>query len=128
MARILVVDDEEDAVEFVKAVLEEAGHEVASASCADCGLAAARSDSPDLVILDVQMPEKDGFAAFVEMQQCDQLKSIPVVMLTGVGDKTGLHFSGEAMGDFYGVEPAAYLEKPIDPAALQQTVAEVLGT
>ena len=60
---------------------------------------------------------------------CASLKtqSIPVVMLTGVGEKVGLRFSGEAMGEFYGVEPAAYLEKPIDPAALQQTVAEVLG-
>ena len=127
MARILVVDDEPDAVEFVKAVLEEAGHEVASAVSAESGLEAARSAPPDVMILDVQMPGKDGFAAFAEMQQCDTLKAIPVVMLTGVGATTGLSFSGEAMGQFYGAEPAAYLEKPIDPEALQKTVNDVLG-
>jgi CheY-like chemotaxis protein len=125
--RILVVDDEPDAVEFVRAVMEEAGHEVVSASNGDEGLQAARSEGPDLIILDVQMPGKDGFTTFAELRQDDDLAAIPVVMLTGVGEKLGIGFTSEDMGDFIGQEPDAYVEKPVDPARLTETVESLLG-
>ena len=125
--RVLVVDDEPDAVEFVKTVLEEAGCEVLSASNGVEGLQRAREESPDLVILDVQMPEKDGFSTFDDMKKDPELKAIPVIMLTGVGEKTGLKFSATDMGDFFGEEPDAYIEKPIDPQLLEETVREMLG-
>ena len=125
--KILVVDDEPDAVEFVRVVLEEAGYEVISAGNGAEGLTVARAEKPDLVVLDVLMPEKDGFSAFSDMRRDEALKSIPVVMLTGVGEQTGISFSAEAMGEFLGEKPDAYVEKPIDPEALQQTVAAVLS-
>ena len=81
--KVLVVDDEPDAVEFVQAVLEEAGYEVAGAADGEAGLEAARAQVPDLVILDVQMPGKDGFTVFAEMRKDPELAGIPVVMLTG---------------------------------------------
>jgi CheY-like chemotaxis protein len=126
-AKVLVVDDEPDAVEFVRAVLEEAGYEVISASDGVAGLATARAESPDVVILDVQMPGKDGFTVFSEMAKDEQLGSVPVIMLTGVGQRIGVGFSAEAMGEYYGTEPAAYVEKPVDPAALQEAVQRVLS-
>jgi CheY-like chemotaxis protein len=126
-AKVLVVDDEPDAVEFVKIVLEEAGYQVVSAFDGEAGIATARAESPDLVILDVQMPVKDGFATFAEMAQDAELGDIPVVMLTGISEKTGLPFSGEDMGQYFGKEPAAYVEKPVDPAILQQTVENLLA-
>jgi CheY-like chemotaxis protein len=125
-SKVLVVDDEPDAVEFVRAVLEEAGYEVASASDGVAGLATARTESPDLVILDVQMPGKDGFAVFGEMAKDKALCSVPVIMLTGVGQRTGIGFSAEAMGEYFGAEPAAHVEKPIDPAALQEAARKAL--
>jgi CheY-like chemotaxis protein len=124
--RVLVVDDEPDAVEFVRAVMEEAGCEVLSAADGDAGIETALAESPDLVILDVQMPGKDGFAVFSEMMGHPQLRDTPVVMLTGVGERTGLHFSADQMGEYFGKEPAAYLEKPIDPEALQETARRLL--
>lgn len=124
---VLVVDDEADAVEFVRTALEEAGYEVAAASNADEGLAIARTTQPRLVIMDVQMPGKDGFSAFAEMSRDPRLRTIPVVMLTGVGGRLGISFSAQQMGDFLGEEPAAYVEKPVDPGVLQQTVQDVLG-
>lgn len=125
--KVLVVDDEPDAVEFVRTVLEEAGYEVSSAPDGEAGLAAARAERPDLVVLDVQMPGKDGFTVFAEMAKDEELGAIPVVMLTGVGERLGVPFSAEEMGEYYGAEPAAYVEKPVDPAALQETVRRVLG-
>lgn len=126
-AKILVVDDEPDAVEFVKTVLEEAGYEVVSASNGVQGLDKARTELPDLVILDVQMPEKDGFAAFGDLRRDLQLKEIPVIMLTGVGEKAGIAFSAEDMGDYLGASPEAYVEKPISPGELVEKVEELLG-
>ena len=126
VAKILVVDDEPDAVEFVKAVMENAGYDVVSASNGEEGLERARAEKPSLIILDVQMPEKDGFAMFDDMQKDLELQSIPVVMLTGVAEQTGIRFSAEEMGAFLGKEPNAYIEKPIDPALLQETVGKLL--
>ncbi len=125
--KILVVDDEPDAIEFVRAVMEEAGYEVVSASSGDEGIQAALAERPDLIILDVQMPGKDGFTTFAEMRANADLKGIPVAMLTGVGEKTGIRFSAEDMGDYIGAEPEAYVEKPIEPETLVQTVRSLLG-
>ena len=120
------MDDEPDAVEFVRAVMEEAGYQVVTASDGVEGLEKAAKEKPDLVLLDVQMPRKDGFVAFTEMRQDPQLKAIPVVMLTGVGERTGIRFSAEDMGDYLGEEPDAYVEKPVDPELLQETVRRLL--
>ncbi len=125
--KILVVDDEPDAVEFVKTVMEEAGYCVVAASNGVEGLEKARTEKPDLAILDVQMPEKDGFMTFADMRKDPELKGIPVVMLTGVGEKVGIRFSAKDMGDYLGEEPNAYVEKPVNPQVLQETVAKLLG-
>jgi len=124
--KILVVDDEPDAVEFVRTILEEGGYEVVAASNGVEGLQKARSEKPDLVVLDIQMPKKDGFGVFADMRRDSELRSIPVVMLTGVGERTGIHFSAEDMGEYLGEEPSAYVEKPVDPDVLRQTVDRLL--
>jgi CheY-like chemotaxis protein len=125
--RILVVDDESDAVEFVRAILEDAGYEVASAPNGEQGVQTARAVKPSLVILDVQMPGKDGFSAFADMKKDPELKAIPVVMLTGVRKRLGLRFSSHDMADYLGEEPNAYVEKPVDPRVLQETVRSLLA-
>jgi CheY-like chemotaxis protein len=87
----------------------------------------ALAETPDLIILDVQMPGKDGFATFADMRGNESLADVPIVMLTGVGERLGLRFSAEDMGDYFGEEPDAYVEKPVDPEALQETVQRLLG-
>jgi len=124
--KILVVDDEPDAIDFVKEVLEGEGYTVVTAGDGVKGLAAMRRESPDLVFLDVQMPEMDGFETFQEMTKDEALKNIPVVMLTGIKEKVGIGFSADEMKDFMGMKPAAYLEKPIDPAKVRETMKKIL--
>ena len=124
--QVLVVDDEPDAMAFVASVLGDE-YTVATASSADEGLCQARAETPDLMILDVQMPGKDGFVLFDELGRDETLKNVPVVMLTGIADKTGMKFSAEDMSQFMGRSPAGYLEKPIDPATLIKTVNDLLG-
>lgn len=124
--RILVVDDEDDSVEFVRAVLEELGASVLTARDGEAGLKAARDEQPDLIVLDVQMPKKDGFTTLVELKQDAATQQIPVVMLTGVGEATGVGFSKSEVGDFIGVEPDAYVEKPVDPEVLKTVIEGLL--
>ena len=125
---ILIVDDEPDAVEIVDVMLSDIeGVTTLSANDGDEGLAKAREHKPDLVILDVQMGNKSGFDVFSELRGGASTQNIPVVMLTGVAEKTGIGFSAEDMKSFLGSEPEAYIEKPVDPQTLQTTVSRLLG-
>lgn len=125
---VLIVDDNPDAVEIASLVLSELeGVSTVSANEGNSGLTKAREIGPDLIILDVQMPGKDGFTVFAELQKDEATREIPVVMLTGVANETGLRFSADDMDELFGAEPAAYLEKPVAGEALLKTVKDVLG-
>ena len=78
-----------------------------------------------VILLDVQMPGESGFNTFASLRENEATAEIPVVMVTGVAEKTGIKFSGKEMGEFIGKEPNGYLEKPIDPEGLKSTVASV---
>ena len=125
--KVLIVDDEVDAVEFVKEIAEDEGYTAIFAHDGPKGLEKMRQEKPDLVILDVQMPGMDGFEVFAEMKKDENLKNIPVIMLTGIKDKVGLRFSGEAMKDYLGHEPDDYIEKPIDPVRLKDSMKKILS-
>ncbi|MHC4788614.1 MAG: response regulator [Planctomycetota bacterium] len=124
--KVLVVDDEVEAVEFTRAVMEEAGFEVVVASDGEEALRKARTERPDVVILDLLMPGKGGFATFEEMRRAPELKDIPVLMLSGAPKQTGVAFSAAAIGRHIGQEPEAFMEKPVDPEALRRAVEDLL--
>ena len=126
LKRLLVVDDEADAVEFVKAALERDDWQIEVARDGVEGLEAATANPPDLVILDVQMPRKSGFEVFTELRQNPSTRNIPVIMLTAVGERTGLHFTAADMQEWMGAEPCAFIEKPIDPESLLRNVERAL--
>jgi len=125
---ILIVDDEPDALESAKTALGEIG-DVTTLTASDgvTGLEKAQEAKPDLIILDVQMPNRNGFEVFTDLKKDPATRDIPVMMLTGIADKVGIGFSAEDMGEYMGTEPNAYLEKPIDPIELQKTAARLLG-
>lgn len=127
MARALIVDDEADAREFVRAILESEDWEVEEAEDGEAGLAKAGELKPDLIVLDVQMPKKDGFAVFGELVKNPDTTDAKVIMLTGVGEKMGIGFSGDDMSEYLGKEPDAYVEKPIEPEAFKRIVQKVAG-
>jgi len=125
---VLIADDEPDAIAIVESVLSEIdGIETISAPDGNAALARATTDGPDMIILDVQMPGRNGFEVFAELKKDAQLRDIPVIMLTGIREKAGMGFSKENMGEFLGVEPEAYLEKPIDPEELLKNARKILG-
>jgi len=126
--KVLVVDDENDSVSFLEAILKEQGLDVISASDGEAGLNKARSESPDLVFLDVQMPKIDGFDVFKILRDDEKTKEIPIIMLTGIEEKIGIGFSKKDMKEFYHEEPEEYLEKPIEPEKVISAVKRILET
>ncbi len=123
--RILIVDDDPDLVEAVSMLLEAQGMEPIAAYGGAEGLAKARSENPDLIVLDIMMPDKDGYEVAKELAADDQLSDIPVIMLTAVTDYVGStaysHASGKELvaDDFF--------PKPVEPAALVGRIVELVG-
>lgn len=124
---VLVVDDEPDAVQMLRTIVEAEGCRVISASDGDECVPMAKEQLPDLIILDVMMKRVNGFEAFYRLQQDEQTRGIPVVMLTGVSEHTGIKFSAESMGEFMGRGPAGYIEKPVQPELLLKTIRDLLA-
>ena len=124
IAKILLVDDDADFVEATKTVLESRPYEVVVAIEGEDGLRKARSEKPDLILLDVIMPIKDGFTAAEQLKKDPALSKIPVLMLTSFSTKgpgTGIPLSRGLE-----LEAEDYLEKPIDPKELLSKVEAYL--
>ena len=127
LKKVLVVDDDQSAVAFVQAALEQGKYEVVGVNDGLAGLLQARQEPPDLIILDVYMPRQPGFYTLRDLKDDPKTKDIPVIMLTGVGKRLGYVFSTQDIYDFLGIEPDAYLEKPVDPIFLRQVTDRLLG-
>jgi len=82
---VLVVDDEPNIVLSLEFLMEQAGHEVRIARNGEQALAAIRADKPDLILLDIMMPEPDGFSVCKSVRGDPALKDIPIIMLTAKG-------------------------------------------
>ena len=82
MKRILVTDDKATSRELVRAILEQSGHTVYEASDGIEALRCARELEPDLIILDLHMPELDGFGVLQELRRDQRLANVPIVALT----------------------------------------------
>jgi CheY-like chemotaxis protein len=125
--KVLVVDDDQTAVAFVRAALEPEKYEVVSAGDGLAGLSRARKEPPDLIILDVYMPRQPGFYTLRDLKDNPETKNIPVIMLTSVSKRLGIAFSTQDIYDFLGTEPDVYLEKPVDPMYLRRVTDKLLG-
>ena len=125
--KVLIVDDEADALAFVQAALQDGGYEFITATDGEEALEKAKAEAPDIAILDVQMPKKDGFHVFAELRENDATKAMPVIMLTAIAERSGIEFGSRDMGEYFGSEPDAYIEKPIDPVKLSETVSGLLS-
>ena len=123
-AKILLVDDDVDFVEATKTVLESKPYEVIVAYDGDEGLRKAREENPDLVLLDIIMPIKDGFTAAEQFKKDPRLSKIPVIMLTSYSARKGETSIPVSRG--FELEAEDYVEKPVSPQELLSTVEKYL--
>jgi two-component system alkaline phosphatase synthesis response regulator PhoP len=122
--RILLIDDDPDFVEATRTVLESKPYEVIVSYDGDDGLRKARENSPDLIILDVIMPVKDGFSTAEQLKKDAALKKIPVIMLTSYAERGGQ--SSIAMSGGLTMETEDYIDKPVSPGELLKRVEKYL--
>ena len=124
-AKILVIDDDHDFVDATRLVLESESYDVAVAYDGDEGLAKARAETPDIIILDIIMPTQDGFSVCEELKSDPDLADVPVMMLTSFADRKGE--TSLAVTDGMMLEAEDYLDKPVPPHELLRRVEALLG-
>ena len=123
-AKILVVDDDTIFVKATKAVLESKDYQVITAFDGDEGLQKVQDERPDLIILDIIMPTKDGFTVCEQLKSDPQLSNIPVIILTSFAEKgkeTNIPSSAGLT-----LEAEDYIDKPVSPEELLNRVEKML--
>ncbi|GAA6146628.1 MAG: two-component system response regulator [Thalassolituus sp.] len=121
MARILVVDDSPTETEAFRTVLEKNGHEVLNAENGADGVAVARQELPDLVLMDIVMPGLNGFQATRQLTRNPETKNIPVVIVTTKDQETDRVW-GKRQG------ASGYLVKPVSENRLLSEISSLLNT
>jgi DNA-binding response OmpR family regulator len=117
---ILVVDDDPDLVETIALMLESKGCEVGKAYDGIEGEESIKERRPDLVILDIMMPRKDGYVLCAELKANDDTRDIPVILLTAVGE--AVPSTRYSHADGMSTEADEYIPKPIDTEGLWSAV------
>jgi len=126
--KILCVDDELDMRIYISTVLKTQGYEAVTARNAVEGIRKAREVEPDLIVMDVMMPQSGGVTLFQEIKKDERLKHVPVIMLTGVSAKAFAHHLQmlNIRIDASLPPPDAYMEKPLNPEILVATIERLL--
>ena len=119
-ARILAVDDSPTILEMLKAILVGSGYEVLTAADGAEALDVARSEQPDLILLDVMLPKLDGYRVCRLLKFDQRYREIPIIMLTAKTEEQAV-----ATGIRTGADQ--YLTKPVEPDRLLVAVAEELA-
>ncbi|HTR57637.1 MAG TPA: response regulator [Casimicrobiaceae bacterium] len=117
--RILIVDDNQANVKMLQTRLAADGYDVVTAADGEEGLAVARQQLPDLILLDVMMPKLDGFEVCRQLRADPQFPFVPIILVTAMADSKDVIAGLEAGGD-------EYLTKPIDHSALAARVRSML--
>jgi len=118
--KILIVEDETEMVEMLKIRLEANDYDVISAFDGVAGLAAAKKEKPDIIILDLMLPKMDGYKVCGLLKADTRYKKIPIIMFTAKAQDTDM-----ALGREVGAE--AYITKPFEPAVLLGKIKELIG-
>ena len=118
-ASLLVADDDPEILTLLSLRLKQRGYEVFEAIDGEKALEEARERHPDLVILDVMMPQKNGWEVARELKHDERTKHIGIIVLTAIGEKMN-----EITSPLYGADE--YIDKPFEFDKLEQAIERVL--
>jgi len=114
--KILIIDDEEDVRVYLEALLSKEGYETVTASDGVKALEVLKAEKPDLITLDLQMPNDTGTAFYRKMHRNEEFNKIPIIIVSGI---PGRHLAVR--------QPVAVFDKPIDPDALLEAIKGAIG-
>ena len=120
---VLVVDDEPEARDFLTTVLADNGFATVQAKDGVEAIAILEKNMPDLVTLDITMPEKSGVAVYRRLREDEQFSHIPVIIITGVADDFRKFISSRRQVP----PPDGYISKPVDHEQFMGVVRKLIG-
>ena len=121
--KILIVDDEQDILTYFGTIFQDNGYDTVTAKDGIEGFELAKSEKPDLIVLDVTMPKQSGLKTYRQYKGHPALTNIPVIIITAVEDSFRIFL--EELKEFG--PPEGIFNKPIDPQELLKVVAEILS-
>ncbi|RJP75710.1 MAG: response regulator [Candidatus Zixiibacteriota bacterium] len=121
--RVLVIDDEPDTQTYFSSLLEDHGYAVTVAKDGAEGLTMVNQQVPDLITLDISMPETSGVRFYRDLKESPQWKGIPVIIITGISEDFRSFISSRKQVP----PPEGYLAKPVDPQELVALVNRLTG-
>ena len=137
--KILIVDDDPDNLSIISLIVEDNGYTSISANNGKEGFDLAKKEKPDLITLDLIMPEQSGIMMFQELKKDPDLCDIPVVIISGASEITGVDLKnfifkqstgGEKVVETSGMgkysAPNAFVEKPVNPDELVKIIKDLL--
>ena len=137
--KIMIVDDDPDNISIISLIVEDNGYTSVSANNGKEGFELAKKEKPDLITLDLIMPEQSGIVMFQELKKDPDLCDIPVVIISGASEVTGVDLKNfifkQAGGDDKVVAtsgmgkysaPNAFVEKPVNPDELVKIINDLL--
>ena len=122
--KIMVVEDNIDEVKLIKMILEPEGYEVVTTLNGNEAKEKIKEEKIDLIVLDVMMPEMDGFAFCSWVRKSEDYKDIPVILLTGVAER--IRDTKYPLNGVMRADADDYLEKPVKPEVLLDVIAKLL--
>lgn len=128
--KVLIVDDELDMRTFLSTLLATGGYNPIVAGDGLEGIQKAREIKPELIILDIMMPKESGIRMYQQLKTDNDLKHIPVIMLSAIAKKTFYHSKG-LLSVHPGQslpEPEAFIEKPLEPEELLKLAKTLLSS
>ena len=123
LKRILIIDDEEDVITYLSTLFIDNDYEVTSANDGKVGVQKAIAENPDLITLDISMPEESGVRTLRDLQTNEVTKNTPVIIVTGVS--TDIKRFIESRRQVH--PPEGFFEKPIDRDKLLEKVKELIA-
>jgi CheY-like chemotaxis protein len=123
MKKILIVDDDNDIVSYLSALLIDNGYSVVTAFNGKECFEKAKSEKPDLITLDITMPYESGVRAFRDLQEDSDTQNIPVIIITGVSNDFEKFIKARKQVE----PPMAYFDKPINREKLIEKIKEIIG-
>ena len=121
--KILVVDDEQDVLIYLTALFQDNGYDVITAKDGIEGFDLAKTEKPDLITLDITMPDQSGVRTYRYYKGNDELTKIPVIIITAIGDSMRSFL--KKLSGF--PEPEGFMNKPIDEKTLLKMVSDLLN-
>ncbi len=119
---VLVVDDEPDVLEYLSTLLQDNGYQTVTAKDGADALNKVKAGAPDLITLDITMPEKSGVRFYRDMKESEQYKNIPIIIVTGVTGDFEKFISTRSQVP----APDGYLAKPIDRDTILELVKKLI--